>query len=68
MEHDDFVYVWHTLKPCDSRQAEYISMKMSQRKKCNNCKRCVGNDCDIYVSAKEEAILGKYLIEQHLNS
>lgn len=66
MERDDFIYVWHTLKPCDSRQAEYISMKLIRRKTCDNCKRCVGENCDIYVSAKEEAMLGKYLIEQLL--
>lgn len=68
MEYDAFIYVWNTLKPCDSRQAEYIAMKMSQRKKCDNCKRCIGYDCDIFVSSKEEAMFGKYLIEQKLNS
>ena len=64
MERDDFIYIWHTLKPCDNKQAEYITMKISQRKKCDNCKRCIGKNCDIYVSAEEEAMLGKYLIAQ----
>ncbi len=67
MERDDFIYVWNTLKPCDSKQSEYIAMKMSQRKQCDTCKRCIGENCDIYVSAKEEAMLGKYLIEQKLS-
>lgn len=67
MRADDFGFVWNTLKPCSEKQAEYISMKLSQMKvRCCDCKNCIGEKCDIYTSSKEEAMLGKYLLENHL--
>lgn len=67
MSDNDFITKWCILKPCDSKQADYIAMKISQQKKtCNSCNRCVGKSCDIYTSSEEEAMLGKYLIEQKL--
>ena len=65
---DTFVSKWMDIKPCNSRQADYITMKMSeQKKKCGKCKAVYGcNMCDIYTSCEEEARLGKYLIEQKI--
>lgn len=61
---DDFVSKWISIKPCNSKQADHISMKMNlQKKRCNMCKRCIGKQCDIYTTSEEQASLGKYLIE-----
>lgn len=60
---------WINIKPCNSQQVDYIAMKMCmQKKKCDTCKRCIGEKCDIYTSSKEEAGLGKYLIENLIES
>lgn len=64
MSDNDFISKWISIKPCSSKQAEYISMKMKQQKRCDTtCKRCIGKQCDIYTTSEEEASLGKYLIE-----
>lgn len=64
----DFNSTWFSIKPCDEQQADYISMKIDkQRKICNECPNCIGPRCDIFTSAKEEATLGKYLIEKYIS-
>lgn len=58
---------WIMIKPCNSIQADYISMKMSmQKKRCDTCQSCIGEQCDIFTTSEEEARLGKYLIEREI--
>jgi len=68
MSNNDFDYVWWNLKPIsDKREAEYIAMKLSKMKTvCNNCVSGDCGICDIYTSTKDEARLGKYLIENYI--